>query len=100
MHAYILTCMHTKTYCAAGGAIYATGDSQVVFDTIVRLSNNTADESGGAIYLKEGALLSSKNDLLFEANKAGAYGGVCGIMCTYMPLCAYVYFSVYIHIHA
>jgi predicted outer membrane repeat protein len=58
-----------------GGAIYAGINSLVLIDAVLSLSSNSAEDSGGAVYLRDGAALSAKNGLVLEGNRAGAYGG-------------------------
>ncbi len=73
--------MHT------GGGIYAES-SRLIINSAVGLLNNVAQDSGGALYLNKGSLLSAKNSILFINNRAGAYGGMYIYAC--MCVCVYV----------
>ncbi len=96
---YTHTCILTHT----GGATYAES-SRLIVDGAISLVGNVAQDSGGAFYLSAKSSFSAKNNIIFDGNAAGAYGGLCYVHVHWFALCPCTLMSLYtglryVHVH-
>lgn len=75
-HPYIYHHVISNNEALNGGAIYATAESETIFDFEVTMSNNTAKRCGGAIYFRNAKLsLLNQSIVTFNHNMATDNGG-------------------------